>query len=301
VIANDEIGDLTASFNFVRAYFERLAVMAEAVAAGDLTVDPAGKGDLPNAFRGMVDRLHAIVVQLRVTSLSLGAAISDIHAATREQETATTRQLDEIKSLDEHMRSLAGSAMLVEQASGAVLGIAERSASNTSALAGKIRTLSEHNHAVEQLLEQVREIAGRSDLLALNGSLEATRAGEAGRGFALVAGEMRRLAERITGIVDSMRSLVADIHDSSVSAVLATEQAGALAAETTQSARSITNETSRQSVETGQASDATAKLANILAESSVSIVQTRAIAEALDQQADQLERTLTAFTLREFS
>ncbi|MCA9695952.1 MAG: methyl-accepting chemotaxis protein, partial [Myxococcales bacterium] len=194
VIDNDEIGDLTGVFNQVYATYAQLTQVAGAIAEGDLTVEISGKGDMPEAFRRMIDRLHDVVIQLRVTTLTVSAAIDDIDYATKAQEHAAIRQIEEIGQLEASMLSLAGSATQIESASGNVLGIAERTLVDTDEMAGRIRVLSAHNSSIETMLDLIREIAERSDLLALNGSLEATRAGEAGRGFALVAAEMRRLA-----------------------------------------------------------------------------------------------------------
>ena len=300
VIDNDEIGDLTRVFNQVYATYAQLTQVAGAIAEGDLTVEISGKGDMPEAFRRMIDRLHDVVIRLRVTTLTVSAAIDDIDYATKAQEHAATRQIEEIGQLEASMLSLAGSATQIESASGNVLGIAERTLVDTDEMAGRIRVLSAHNSSIETMLDLIREIAERSDLLALNGSLEATRAGEAGRGFALVAAEMRRLAERVTGIVADMRKLVADIEASNADAVSATTRARQLAGETAQAAREINQETRRQSDDTEHASQNTARVAEFVGEGSASIRQTRAIAKSLEQQAEHLEQVLAGFSLRDF-
>src|SRR5690606_16131120 len=92
-----------------------------------------------------------------------------------------------------------------------VLGDAEQAVATTDDTAAQITALRRHTASIGELLQTIGEIANRSDLLALNGSLEATRAGEAGRGFSLVATEMRRLAERVTGTVEDVRGRVEQI------------------------------------------------------------------------------------------
>jgi hypothetical protein len=90
-----------------------------------------------------------------------------------------------------------------------------------------------------EILEMIREIADRLDLLALNASLEGTRAGEAGKGFQLVAGEIRRLAERVTASVRDIKEMVGEVRASSSATVLVTEESRKLAESTTTSARQI--------------------------------------------------------------
>src|SRR5690606_24265254 len=104
------------------------------------------------------------------------------------------------------MHSLAQSSGHVAESVGGVLKDAERARENSDLTAERIAELNGHSLRISELLDVIREVAERTDLLALNGSLEATRAGEAGRGFSLVAGEMRRLAERVKSTVDDLRT-----------------------------------------------------------------------------------------------
>src|SRR5262249_58166073 len=134
-----------------------------------------------------------------------------IQAGTREQERAASQQSDEIREVSIAIARLADSAGDISMAAGEVLGNAEQTRKRADEVVDEIAELGRHITRVSELLELIREVADRSDLLALNGSLEATRAGEAGRGFALVANEMRRLAERVTGTVADVRSTVAAI------------------------------------------------------------------------------------------
>jgi methyl-accepting chemotaxis protein len=139
------------------------------------------------------------------------------------------------------------------------------------------------------LLEVIHEISERSDLLALNGSLEATRVGEAGRGFALVAAEMRRLAERVSGAVVDVRERVSAISSAGSSTMMASDQSRALAERTAAAARAITAVTLTQHQDTERVSSATHEVAGSVAASATASVQTRKAAEALRHQADELE------------
>ena len=85
----------------------------------------------------------------------------------------------------------------------------------------------------------VKEIANKSEILALNAALEGTKAGEAGRGFSLVAQQMQRLAEQVMGSVKKIESLNTDISGASGAAVLASEESEKVSRLTTSSAREI--------------------------------------------------------------
>ena len=118
-----------------------------------------------------------------------------------------------------------------------VLTNAEAAAATNDALSDATAALESATGRIGELLESIHEIADRSDLLALNGALEATRAGEAGRGFALVATEMRRLAERVGGTIMSVRARVGEIETACRATVDATERSRRLAKDTADARR----------------------------------------------------------------
>ncbi|MCC6875750.1 MAG: methyl-accepting chemotaxis protein, partial [Sandaracinaceae bacterium] len=252
VVDDDELGELTRHFNELVDGLRALADRAESVAAGDLTVSKELTGDLAEAFGGMLDSLRTLVSQIRETSVQLASAAAEIYSASQEQEAAATQQSAAITEVSQTMDSLATSAGHISDSAGAVLGDAERTRSTTDQMAARITELNAHAGRIGDLLEVIREVADRSDLLALNGSLEATRAGESGRGFGLVAGEMRRLAERVTATVESVRGLIGDVRASGAATVMATDQSRKLAERTTDTARRITLVTQQQRTATEQ-------------------------------------------------
>jgi methyl-accepting chemotaxis protein len=294
---DDELGDLTRDFNELLNRLRHVAAMANSLAAGKLDLEVEGDGELADALRRMVTTLHDIVSQLREAAVGVASAAGEIHAASREQELAAQQQELGMAEISDVLSSLERSAVEISDAVSNVLDNAEGTLSTTAEMAAKIGELDARNQDVGELLAVIRDVGDRSDLLALNGSLEATRAGQAGRGFGLVAAEMRRLAERVTATADNVRGLVHDITSASASTVAATAHSRQLAENTTVAAREIVQAAHRQRTDTERASAEAREFASIIASSSVATTQTRVAAENLERQADQLERLVRRFEL----
>jgi methyl-accepting chemotaxis protein len=296
-LASDELGELTAHFNTLVDRLRELASGSLKVADGALDVSIEGEGELPSAFRGMLANLRDLVGQIRSTAVQLASAAAEIYSASQEQEAAASQQSAGIGEVSRTVDSLSEAAGHIAESAGAVLGDAERTRATTDQMIARIGDLNAHAGRIGELLESIREVADRSDLLALNGSLEATRAGEAGRGFALVAGEMRRLAERVTATVEDVRGLVGDIRSSGASTVMATEHSRKLAESTTDAARRISLVTQQQRTAMEQVSASVREIAEVLAQAAAATTQTRVSTEDLKAQADKLDTLLRRFQL----
>ena len=295
MVRRDEIGELTLEVNRTFHLLEDLANAASTIAAGDLEADIAGSGQLQDAFRSMLDRLRQLVEQSRESSLGLASAAAEILAATEAQASVSSDQSREANDVSRYVATLVESAVGISDAAATVLENAELSRSHGEQVAQRLSELSAHVAGVSELLELIREIADRSDLLALNGSLEATRAGEAGRGFALVATEMRRLAERVTKAVEDLRTLAADIESSRSSTLSATEASRETIEQTASAARRIVELTGQQRVETERVSGNARQIAEAVTESVATTQQTRATADGLREQARALEALIAEF------
>lgn len=188
-----------------------------------------------------------LVVAQRLSQLS-----QDMVGAARSQETQGSQQAAGIEQTRQALETVLASAQQIADRSSAVLGNAERTVNGNRDVAHRIKELNDHAEKVAEILAVIMQVADRTDLLALNAALEGTKAGEAGRGFTLVATEMRRLAESVMDSVASIRRLMNDMRGSSQSAVQAGQEGIALSEETTRSARDIALVTQQQRKATEQ-------------------------------------------------
>jgi methyl-accepting chemotaxis protein len=94
---------------------------------------------------------------------------------------------------------------------------------SVDSIASRTRSLGEHSAQIGEILALITDLAEQTNLLALNAAIEAARAGDAGRGFSVVAAEVRKLATRSMESIDSIRSIILAAQEDTTTTILATE------------------------------------------------------------------------------
>jgi methyl-accepting chemotaxis protein len=222
----------------------------------------------------------------------LAAASSELLALAKQTETNAANEASSVEETRQSMQGMLEAANEIAQSASSVVGIAEHSTEASKTIAERIAKLNAQAMKITDISETVRGIADKSDILALNASLEGTRAGEVGRGFALVGTEMRKLAETVTDAVREIKQLATQIRELSQSAVLASEEGQKLTSETTENARRITLVASQQRSATEQVSQAMNEVQEFTQQAVSGAVQAKATADDLVQTAESLNRLL---------
>ena len=218
---------------------QRAAEVADRIAQGDLTTSIQGAGTdeagrLLTTLKKMQDELRQLVQQVMSTSQQLGQSARQMletsnkvvgySSSQNEATTSAAAAVEEMTVSINHVsenaldaQSLARESEIsaqngrsaVQQAAGEISAVADAMRQS----AALMETLKQRSHEITSIVNVIKEIADQTNLLALNAAIEAARAGEQGRGFAVVADEVRKLAERTTNSTQEISTMLGNLHD----------------------------------------------------------------------------------------
>lgn len=236
--------------------------------------------------------LSSVIRALSEVARSVASASSEILVMAEKTDINSSEEASFISQTRQAMDSLLESAKEIATGAQAVLEQSERSAQASSAIAARISQLNAQALKITDVSEVIRSIADKSDLLALNASLEGSRAGEAGRPFALVGLEMRRLAETVTSAVRQIKTLASEIRELSNTAVLATEEGQRATAQTAERSRQISLITTQQRTATEQVTSSMNEIQQFAMESLTGAKEARSTAAVLVASVADLDALL---------
>jgi methyl-accepting chemotaxis protein WspA len=207
--------------------------------AGDLTarvpVDGADEmGQLAGGINAVIGKIQTIVGKVREASLQLLSVASEIAATARQQEqtvqnlsASTTQVAASVREISATSKDLSGTMGEVNQSASHAADLATRGRDNTTRMADEMKRLVESTASVSAKLGMIREkadsinavvttitkVADQTNLLSINAAIEAEKAGEYGRGFLVVAREIRRLADQTAVATLDIETMVRQMQD----------------------------------------------------------------------------------------
>jgi len=225
-----------------------LSVVSSA-AEGDLTVKAEvtadALGSVADAFNLMITGLMSLVTQAHNVALEIQRSTTDILHSSDRMKQGAEQQTNQIKNASDAVNTMSNTTQRMAQNADAATQTSLKAtqaaikggASVTETIKGmqriraavqttgkKIKGLGERSLEIGAIIEVINEIATQTNLLALNAAIEAARAGEQGRGFAVVADEVRKLAERAARATKDITGLIKGIQVETSEAVTVMEE-----------------------------------------------------------------------------
>jgi methyl-accepting chemotaxis protein len=250
IVSGGVVATSFLSRSIVRPLRELTDAAAHIVESGDLTrpiqvQGGAEVGQLSRSFAQMVERLRSVTQNLQQAAEALNASTEQLNSSAAEQSQTVSRQASALQETQVTAQEIRQTSLLAAQKADSVLSVAERADELSRAgeaaleqtltglndirtqvqeIAAKILELGERTVQIGSITQTVKDLADQSNMLALNAAIEAVRSGEHGKGFGVVAREIRALADQSIESTDRVRELLDDIGNSVSMAVRITER-----------------------------------------------------------------------------
>ena len=292
---------------------------ARRIADGDLTVRLAvSAGDnnsllssiiqMQSNLRATIAKSRQAAEQLATAAGSLAANSQQVSRSSSQQSEATASMAASVEQITvsiSHVSASAANARQLAEETGklstqgkdlvqSTVGEINKISDSVTRSNDVIGALGEQSNQIFSIVNVIKEIADQTNLLALNAAIEAARAGEQGRGFAVVADEVRKLAERTTSSTQEIATMIDAIQHGTQSAVLGMEEGRKQVDEGVQMAAKTGESMQHIQLGTKQVLDAAEDISSALSEQTSASMQIAKDVETIAQMTEENSAAIDA-------
>lgn len=292
--------------------------LANSVAAGDLTQDIQVRskdetGQLLQALKRMNDNLVQIVGQVREGTDAIASASAQVASGNMDLSSRTEQQASSLEetasSMEELTSTVKQSADNARQANELAMSASNVAVKGGEVVSQVVETMEEINASSRKIVDIISTIDGiafQTNILALNAAVEAARAGDQGRSFAVVAAEVRTLAQRSAAAAKEIKALIEDSVTKVESGSSLVNEAGSTMNEIVAQVQRVTDvmaeilvATKEQATGIEQVNRAISEMDQVTQQNAALVEEAAAAADAMRSQADGLAQTVSVFKVSE--
>ncbi|WP_144953185.1 methyl-accepting chemotaxis protein [Pseudomonas oryzihabitans] len=328
----------------LRADVDDLLGVVNRAAAGDLTGRTSVTGDdaigqLARGLSKMIEDLRGMIAKVQRAGIQVTSSTTEIAASSRQQEAtsieqaqtsvevlSTTREIAAnanalVRTMEEAVQVADETTQGAEQARSSLAsmdGTMQRMVAATDSINAKLAALSEKSSHINKVLTTITKVADQTNLLSLNAAIEAEKAGEAGRGFSVVATEIRRLSDQTTAATDDIEQMLKDMNSAVSASVMGMDKFSEEIRRSVQEVASVSDQLAEviedvqklparfdivlegmqsQAVGAGQIAETITQLNDSTQQTTEALKATREAVQYLQQAAQDLQSSVATFSV----